>query len=209
MGYILWDVFGSHFGFFKKRWEFPLYFWTIRLVNSQLALYSHVRCKPPWHPPETPPNTPTWQLQISVWGLYLRGVICNIVVKADLGRWTPQGIEQRCLEYQYTKIGRWTYFGWWTPQGIKNRCLEYCYTKCGRWTYFGQCYWHLLVMNGNFTLLLTSTGQEWQFHIATDIYWSRMAISHCYWHILVRNGNFTLLLTSSGQEWQFHIATDI
>ena len=23
MGCILWDVFGSHFGFFKKRWEFP------------------------------------------------------------------------------------------------------------------------------------------------------------------------------------------
>ena len=23
MGYILWNVFGSHFGFFKKRWEFP------------------------------------------------------------------------------------------------------------------------------------------------------------------------------------------
>ena len=23
--------------------------------------------------------------------------------------------------------------------------------------------------NGNFTLLLTSSGQEWQFHIATDI----------------------------------------
>ena len=22
MVYILWDVFGSHFGFFKKRWEF-------------------------------------------------------------------------------------------------------------------------------------------------------------------------------------------
>ena len=21
---------------------------------------------------------------------------------------------------------------------IKNRCLEYCYTKCGRWTFFGQ-----------------------------------------------------------------------
>ena len=39
-----------------------------------------------------------------------------------------------------------------------------------------------MVENGNFTLLLTSSGQEWQFHIATDIY---------------------------GQEWQFHIATDI
>ena len=24
LGYILWDVFGSHFRFFKKRWEFPL-----------------------------------------------------------------------------------------------------------------------------------------------------------------------------------------
>ena len=47
-----------------------------------------------------------------------------------------------------------------------------------------------------FTLLLTSSGQEWQFHIATDM-------------LVVKNGNFTLLLTSSGQEWQFHIATDI
>ena len=23
--------------------------------------------------------------------------------------------QQRCLEYQYTILGRWTYFGWWTP----------------------------------------------------------------------------------------------
>ena len=80
-----------------------------------------------------------------------------------------------------------------------------------------HCYWHLVVKNGNFTLLLTSSGQEWQFHtfkngyiamssgpewqchIATDVQWSRMAISHCYWHLVVKNGNFTLLLiTSSG-----------
>ena len=40
----------------------------------------------------------------------------------------------------------------------------------------------VVVKNGNFTLLLTSSGQQWQFHI---------------------------LLTSSGQEWQFHIVTDI
>ena len=32
-----------------------------------------------------------------------------------------------------------------------------------------HCYWHLVVKNGNFTFLLTSSGQEWQFHIATDI----------------------------------------
>ena len=24
MGYILWDAFGSHFGFSQKRWEFPV-----------------------------------------------------------------------------------------------------------------------------------------------------------------------------------------
>ena len=26
-----------------------------------------------------------------------------------------------------------------------------------------------VVRNGNFTWLLTSSGQEWQFHIATDV----------------------------------------
>ena len=40
---------------------------------------------------------------------------------------------------------------------------------------------------------MTSSGHEWQFHIATDM-------------LVVNNGNFTLLLTSSGHEWQFHIA---
>ena len=59
------------------------------------------------------------------------------------------------------------------------------------------------------TLLLTSNGQEWQYHTATDIYWSRMEISHCYWYPVVKNGNFTLLLISSGQEWQNDITTDI
>ena len=56
-----------------------------------------------------------------------------------------------------------------------------------------HCSWHIVVKNGNFTLLL-------------DIHWWRMAISHCYLHIVVKNGNFTLLLASKGQEWQFHIS---
>ena len=43
---------------------------------------------------------------------------------------------------------------------------------------------------------MTSSDQEWQFHIATE-------------HLVVKNDNFTLLLTSSHQEWQFHTATDI
>ena len=72
-----------------------------------------------------------------------------------------------------------------------------------------HCYWHLVVKNANFTVLLISSGQEWQFHIATDIYWSgmvfhmaidiwwsRMAISHCYWHLVVNNGNISLLVVS-------------
>ena len=45
-------------------------------------------------------------------------------------------------------------------------------------------------------LLMTCSGQEWQFHIATDM-------------LVVKNGNFTCLLTCSGQEWQFHMSTDI
>ena len=58
-----------------------------------------------------------------------------------------------------------------------------------------HCYWCLVVKNGNFTLLLTSSVQEWQFQNDIDV--------------VIKNGNFTLLLTSSGQEWQFHIATEI
>ena len=66
-----------------------------------------------------------------------------------------------------------------------------------------------MVKNGNFTLLLTSSGQEWQFHNPTDINWSQMVISHCYQHLVVNNDNFTLLMTASGQQWQFHIPNDI
>ena len=32
------------------------YFWIIRVVNSQLTLYRHVTCNPPWHPLKYPPN---------------------------------------------------------------------------------------------------------------------------------------------------------
>ena len=68
-------------------------------------------------------------------------------------------------------------------------------------------------MNGNFILLPTSSGHEWQFHIATessgkewqfhiptDMQWSSLPISHCFQHLVVKIGNFTLLLTSSAQE---------
>ena len=72
--------------------------------------------------------------------------------------------EKRWLAHHYTKLGRWTYFGWWTPSTRaemtciplhktwqmsllwpmdplpllpEKRWLAYHYTKLGRWTYFG------------------------------------------------------------------------
>ena len=71
-----------------------------------------------------------------------------------------------------------------------------------------HCYCYPVVNNGNFTLLLTSSGQEWQFHIPTDIKGSGMSISSCYIHLVVKNVNSTCVLTPSGYEWQFHTATD-
>ena len=47
------------------------HFWIIRLVNSQLALYSHVTCNP-LNTPNIPKNTPTWQLQISTMRAHMR-----------------------------------------------------------------------------------------------------------------------------------------
>ena len=44
-------------------------------------------------------------------------------------------------------------------------------------------YSHLMLKNGNFILLMTCSGQEWQFH--------------------------SLLLKCSAQEWQFHISNAI
>ena len=66
-------------------------------------------------------------------------------------------------------------------------------------------YWHLVGMIGNITFLLTSGGQQGQFHIPTDIYWQKMGIRHCFQHLVLKNGNFPLLLTSCSQEGQFHI----
>ena len=70
---------------------------------------------PPKHP-ETPHMTIT---NFNYESSYLPGVICNIVVKSDLGRWTPQVIEQRCLQYHYTKIGRQTYFADGSPSELR------------------------------------------------------------------------------------------
>ena len=67
-----------------------------------------------------------------------------------------QSIEHRCLEYHHT-----IYIG--PFQSIQHRGLAYIALHC------------------RYICLLTSSGQEWQFHIATDMSGQlSMAISHCY-----------------------------
>ena len=61
-------------------------FWIIRVVNSQLAWYSHVRCNP-LTPSQHPQNTPHMTItNFNYEGSYLPGLICHMDVKADLGR---------------------------------------------------------------------------------------------------------------------------
>ena len=57
----------------QKKVEISCYFWVIRVVNSQLALYWHVRCNPPQCPQHTQ-NIPKWQLEIST----MRAHICQV-----------------------------------------------------------------------------------------------------------------------------------
>ena len=41
-------------------------------------------------------------------------------------------------------------------------------------------YRYLVVRKWQFMLLLTCSGQEWQFHMTSDIAWSKMAITYVY-----------------------------
>ena len=90
MGYI-WQPFCN----LQEKVGISCYFWIIRVVNSQLAWDSHVRCNPhnTSNTPETPPKHPHMMItNFNYEGSYLPGLICNIVVKADLGRSTSRSI---------------------------------------------------------------------------------------------------------------------
>ena len=153
--------------------------------------------------PEAPPkHCHTTITNFNYEGSYMSGVICNIVVKADLGRWMPLGNREEMpgiLAHQTWQMNLLLLMD--PPSESSIDALNTTTPNLADEPTLADgpishCYWHLVVKNGNFTLLLTSSGQEWQFHPATDIKWSKMAISHSYWHLVVI-------------EWQFHIATDI
>ena len=109
--------------------------------------------------------------------------------------WTPSywpESEMPCLPV-HTYLSRWTWLcpmdplvPWsrflmateyqWSENAISHcywlvikNAISHCYWHLVVQMAISHCYWHLVVKNGNFTLLLTSSGQEWQFHIATDI----------------------------------------
>ena len=105
-------------------------------------------------------------------------------------QWEPIRNSQLIRKYKEIPVHRENR---WTPPSFKKCQKAESTLHCSMLSMRAH-----LVKNGNFTLLLTSSGQEWQFHMSTDIWWSRMAISYFYWHLVVKNGNFTFLLTSSG-----------
>ena len=61
------------FWILQEQVGISFYFWIIRLVNSQLALYSHVRCNP-LDTPNISKTPQKWQLQISI----MRAHICKV-----------------------------------------------------------------------------------------------------------------------------------
>ena len=68
------------FWILQEKVGISFYFWIIRLVNTQLALYSHVRCNPlhtPWHTWNTPkhPHMTIIYLNSDNYKFQLRGFI--------------------------------------------------------------------------------------------------------------------------------------
>ena len=124
---------------------------------------------------------------------------------------------------------------------IKHKTFAPCYISTVR-VHIGRStgrsalhYWHLVVKNGNFTLLLLEVILEDQLADLPPWYWHQVvkngnftflllrvhicrttgwSLLHCR-HLVVKNGNFIFLLwefiladqACSVQEWQFYIST--
>ena len=98
----------------------------------------------------------------------------------------PQ-LEHRCLEYQYTTLGRQTHFGRWTPQYSRdalNASTQHLAEKHtlanGPPSNQAEMPWIPVHTTWQTNLLLLMDPPCW------------MAISHCYWHLLVKNGNWQI-----------------
>ena len=85
-GRYIMGCFWQPFWILQDKVGISFYFWIIRVVNSQLAWYSHVKCNP-LTPSQHPLNTPHMTItNFNYESSYLPGLICHMDVKADLGR---------------------------------------------------------------------------------------------------------------------------
>ena len=128
------------FWILQEKVGISFYFWIIRVVNSQLALYSHVRCNPPLTLPTPPKHSDMTFTNFHYEGSYLLGLIYKIVVKADLGRspgrstpkidhgiyimgciWQPFWILQE-------KVGISLYF--WIIRLVNSQSALYSHVRC-------------------------------------------------------------------------------
>ena len=97
-----------------KTWQMNL-LWPDGLPST--------RAEMPWIPVHK-----TWQMNL-LWLMDLPGTRAEIPWIPVHKTWQmnllwlmdPLVPEQRCLAYQYTKLGRWTYFGQWTPPCYQSR----------------------------------------------------------------------------------------
>ena len=127
--------------------------------------------------PPTPPKYPQMTItNFNYEGSYLPGLICNIVVKADLGR----------------------------SPGRSTSPLQKCQlvVMYGKFTFLATMKVHIGRSTGRSTppVKLPSSCQEWQFLMSCyylssywEINWQIYPPENC--HLVVKNGNFTCLST--------------
>ena len=102
-----------------KTWQMNL-LWLMGSPSS--------RAEMPWLPVHK-----TWQINL-LWPMNpqhqrrdaLNTSTHNLADEPTLAWWTPLVPEQRCLEYQYTILCRWTDFAQWTPQGNRAEMPSHC-----------------------------------------------------------------------------------
>ena len=128
------------FWILQEKVQISFYFWISRVVNSQLAMHSHVRCNPPQHPNTSQMTITNFNYE----GSYLPGLICNNVVKADLGRSTPQ------YWHLVVKNGNWQICWQIYPSGAD---IWWSWLAIGRSASrsTSQC-WHVVVKTGNWQI---------------------------------------------------------
>ena len=175
MGYISWDVFGSHLGLH----------WTPRVPESRDACNTNspnLLGEPTLADGPLPQVTEKMMPWIPVSKHWQTDILWPVAPHSPLngeGNLTLQGIDALNTSTQKLAdeptladgppVTRIDALNTATPNVADEPTLANATDIYWSWMVISHCYWHLLVQNGNFTLLLTSSGQEWQFHIASVI----------------------------------------